>query len=157
MSTAKWLLLALLAMPAVELAVFVAVAAAIGLGAAFALLVGTSVLGGLVLRYAGGAHIDRYRATLGENRIASLQADSSGFLTLVAGILLLLPGFITDLAGLVLLIPPLQQWLGKTLLRTIERRAQAASGNAVVDLKPGEWHQVPEERLSDRRDSERKP
>ena len=152
MITAKWLLFALLAMPAVELAVFIVVAAAIGLGPAFLLLVGMSLTGALVLRYAAGGHIERYRATLGKNRIASLQADASGFLTLVAGILLLMPGFITGLMGLMLLIPPLRLWLGKTILSTIQRHAQTAGGgDGVVDLKPDEWRQVPEERLTDQR------
>jgi UPF0716 protein FxsA len=151
MSASKLLLLVLVGMPVAELTAFVAVAAVIGLLPAFALLVGTSLIGGLVLRFAGGTHIDRYRATLGENRIASLQADASGSLILIAGILLLLPGFITDLLGLILLLPPLRHWLGGFILRRIERFAQTSPGNTVVDLKPGEWRQVPEERIPDQR------
>lgn len=157
MSGAKWLLLALLAVPVAELAVFVLVAAAIGFGPALALALGTSLVGALVLRYAGGAHIARFRAAKGAGRLAGVQADAKGFLTLLAGILLLFPGFITDLLGLVLLIPPLRRWLGAALRGVLDRRAPAARADAVVDLKPGEWRQVPEDRLADQRDSNRNP
>ncbi len=151
MSAAKLVLLLLLAMPVAELAVFIVVAATIGLGPAFALLIATSVAGGLVLRYAGRAQMSRFRTAWGEGGAAAIGLDSGSFLTLLAGILLLLPGFITDLLGLMLLVPRLRQWIGKTATGAMGRHGRAASADPVVDLKPGEWRQVPEGRLADRR------
>ena len=150
MNVAKWLLLALLALPLAELAVFIAVAATIGFGWALSLLLAGSLAGGLVLRHAGGSHIARVRAAMGEGSFTALQADSSGSLTLLAGILLLIPGFITDIVGLLLLIAPLRRLLGAALLG----RAPPARSDGVVDLEPKQWHRVPDPALPNRRSNE---
>ena len=151
MNVAKWLLLALLALPLAELAVFIAVAATIGFAWALSLLLAGSLAGGLVLRHAGGSHIARVRAAMGEGSFTALQADSSGSLTLLAGILLLIPGFITDVLGLLLLLAPLRRALGVLLgLKPAPARA-----DGVVDLEPEQWHQVPDAALTDRRDNQR--
>ena len=65
MNVAKWLLLALLALPIMELAVFIAVAGAIGFLWALALVAATSLAGAMVLRHAGGNHIARVRVAMG--------------------------------------------------------------------------------------------
>ncbi len=152
MNVAKWLLLALLALPVMELAAFVAVAAQIGVLAALVLIGATSFAGVLILRHAGGSHIARMRVALGEGGFTALQADSSGSLILIAGILLLIPGFITDALGLLLLLAPLRQGLSAEL-----RRGTPARADGVVDLPPEEWRRVPDPELPDRRhDSERR-
>ncbi len=109
MNVAKWLLLAVLALPFLELAAFIAVAEAIGFLWALALIAATSLAGAMVLRHAGGNHIARVRVAMGANSFTSLQADGAGALTLLAGILLLIPGFITDALGLLLLLAPLRR------------------------------------------------
>jgi UPF0716 protein FxsA len=139
---AKWLLLAVLALPFAELAAFVAVAATIGFGLALLLLVATSVAGGLVLRHAGGMHIARVRSALGTGSFTALQTDNTGALVLLAGILLFIPGFITDAIGVLLLLAP----LGAALRRgPPPRRA-----DGVLDLEPEQWHRVPEQSLPHR-------
>ncbi len=147
MNVAKWLLLALLALPVMELAAFVAVAAAIGLLGALVLVGATSLLGALILRHAGGSHIARMRVALGEGSFTALQADGSGGLILLAGILLLIPGFITDALGLLLLTAPLRQALSAAV-----RRGQPARADGVVDLPPEQWHRVPDPELPERRE-----
>jgi len=151
MNVAKWLLLALLALPLAELAMFIAVAATIGFAWALSLVLAGSLAGALVLRHAGGSHIARVRLALGEGSFTALQADSSGFLILLAGILLLIPGFITDIAGLLLLIAPLRRALGAAL----RRGGSTAPGDGVVDLEPEQWHRVPDPALPDRGRNER--
>ena len=146
MNVAKWLLLALLALPVMELAAFVAVAAEIGLLGALVLVGATSLVGVLILRHAGGSHIARMRVALGEGSFTALQADSSGGLILFAGILLLIPGFITDTLGLLLLLAPLRQGLGAAV-----RRGGAPHVDGVVDLPPEDWRRVPDPELPDRR------
>ena len=150
MNVAKWLLLALLVLPLAELAVFIAVATAIGFSYALTLLLVGSLAGALVLRHAGGSHIARARVALGTGNFTALQADSTGFLTLLAGILLLIPGFITDIAGLLLLIAPLRQALGAWL----RGGAPAPRRDGVVDLEPEQWRRVPDPVLPDRRDND---
>ncbi len=153
MNVAKWLLLALLTLPFMELAVFIAVTESIGFLWALGLLLATSVAGAMVLRHAGGNHIARVRVALSEGGFTALQADSAGTVTLLAGILLLIPGFITDILGLLLLFAPLRQALGRLL--GLRRKATPTDG--VVDLAPEQWHQVPDAALPDRRGNEREP
>jgi UPF0716 protein FxsA len=151
MNVAKWLLLAVLALPIMELAAFIAVAEAIGFAWALTLVLATSLAGALVLRRAGGSHIARVRVAMGAGNFTALQADSRGFLILLAGILLLIPGFITDVVGLLLLVAPLRQALGAALGRSTPPRR----GDGVVDLEPKQWRRVPDPALPKRRDNER--
>ena len=146
MNVAKWLLLAFLALPLAELAVFIAVASSIGFAWALILLLGTSLAGGLVLRHAGGSHIARVRVALNQGSFTALQADSSGGLILLAGILLLIPGFITDTVGLMLLFTSL-----------FRRGFPPPQPNGVVDLEPEQWRHVPDPMLPNRPEDEQKP
>lgn len=143
MNVAKVLLLALLALPVLELVVFGAVAAAIGFGQALALLLAASLAGALLLRHAGGNHVARMRVAMAEGSFSSLTADATGGLVLLAGILLLIPGFITDAAGLALL---LVSFFGA------RRAAPPPRADGVVDLEPEQWRRVPDPALDDRRD-----
>jgi len=156
MNVAKWLLFTLLALPLAELAVFIAVASSIGFAWALLLVLASSLVGALMLRHAGGNHIARLRVAmgqgLGEASFTALQADGSGGLIVLAGILLLIPGFITDIAGLLLLIAPLRRGLGAMF-----RGGQPpARDDGVVDLPPEQWRRVPDPALPDRREDERK-
>ncbi len=151
MNVAKWLLLAVLALPAMELAAFVAVAAQIGFMPALLLVGATSFAGGLILRHAGGSHIGRVRMALGEGRFTALSADSSGSLILIAGILLLIPGFITDTLGVLLLAAPLRQLAGAAL----RRGSPPAAPDGVIDLPPEQWHRVPDPELPRQRDDDK--
>jgi UPF0716 protein FxsA len=151
MNVAKYLLLAVLALPAMELAAFIAVAAAIGILPALALIAAGSFAGLLLLRHAGGNHIARVRVALDEGRFTALQADGRGGMILLAGILLLIPGLITDVLGLLLLLPPLRGALGAAM----SGGGAAPRADGVVDLPPDEWRRVPDPALPDRRDNTR--
>ncbi len=143
MNVAKYLLFVLLALPVMELAAFVAVAAQIGSFATLVLAGLTSLAGLAILRYASDRHSDRIWMVLGEGSLKALRADGSAGLTLLAGFLLLIPGFITDALGLLLLAG---QALGAAL-----RRGEPASADDVVDLPPEDWRRVRDPELPDRR------
>jgi UPF0716 protein FxsA len=155
MNVAIWLLTALLALPLAEIVVFVLVAVWIGFAWAALALFTTTLAGALILRHSGGAHIARVRTVLGPQRVTALEADGPGTLTLLAGILLLIPGFITDAIGILLLVPPLRRGLGVLLLRAFTSAAPKREG--VVDLDPQEWRQMPDAKLRDERDRQRGP
>jgi len=145
MNVAKWLLLALLALPLAELAVFIWVASQIGFALALMLVLAGMVAGGLVLRHAGGSHIARVRVALDQGSFTALQADGRGGGILLAGILLIIPGFITD--ALALLV----------LAGTVFRQSRPpARGDGVVDLEPEQWQRVPDPVLPDRRGDDNK-
>lgn len=145
MNMAKWLLIALLALPLAELAALIVVIVALGLLWAVALQAASSLAGLMLLRHAGGAHISRVRTAVGQASVSALSADGTNSLTILAGILLLVPGFITDLAGLALLLG--------TMFRS---GAQNPPGDGVIDLPPEQWHQIDDPALTDRRGDDHK-
>ena len=151
MNMAIWLLIAVLALPLAEIVLFVLVAIWIGFLWALLAVAATSLIGALMLRVGGGAHVERMKTVMGPQRVTALQSDSAGTMYLLAGILLLIPGFITDIIGLLLLIAPLRRLLGALLLKAFVV-GEARQRDGVVDLNPGEWRQVPDTQLRDERD-----
>ncbi|HZP70087.1 MAG TPA: FxsA family protein [Pseudolabrys sp.] len=145
MNVAKWVLLAVLALPILELAAFVAVAAAIGFGWALSLILGGSLCGAFILRHAGRARATRMRVAMEQGFVTALRTEASGGLTLLAGILLLIPGFITDVIACLLLVGELYR---------ARAGAPRRHNDGVVDLAPEQWHQVPDPSLPDRRKDE---
>ena len=148
MIVAKWLLLGVLALPLLEAAVFIAVAAALGFFQALGLLILSCVAGLMILRHAGGNHIARIRTAMNQGvNFTALQADGSGMLILLAGILLLIPGFITDALGLLVLLVPL--W--RALNGALGGGAPPARTDGIVDLEPEQWRRVDDPVLPRRR------
>jgi UPF0716 protein FxsA len=107
----------------------------------------SSVAGFLILRHAGGNHIQRVRVAVGNGNFAALRTDSAVGPILLAGILLLIPGFITDLLALLLLVPPLRRLAATGL----DAFSAPRDRDDVVDLAPEQWHQVPDPSLPDQR------
>ena len=141
MSPAKWIALAILALPVAEIIVFVAVVREIGWLWALALMFATSFVGVWVLKDAGRGRVARLRVAVADGVITAAEADGPGMLTVLGGLLLVLPGFLTDVAGLALLLPPVQELLRARLRRAVERRDHAAP-SAVVDLEPDQWRRL---------------
>lgn len=137
---AKWIISAILLLPLAEIVAFVVVAAIIGLGWAVLLMVATTLAGVAVLRRAGRGRIARFRVAVADTDVAGIEANTGGFLTVLAGLLLFLPGFLTDLIGAALLLGPVRRWCGRTFRRWVRRRN--SSDRSTIDLAPGEWRQV---------------
>jgi UPF0716 protein FxsA len=133
----KWIIIAILLLPLAELGAFILVAAILGLGVAFLLMLATTLAGFLVLRQAGRGSIARFRVAVADSDVAGFQAHTGGFLTILAGLLLFLPGFLTDLAGAVLLSRTFRRWV---------RRRQPGD-RSTIDLAPGEWRHLPDREL----------
>ena len=141
----KWIIIAILLLPLAEIAVFVLVAVFAGFVWALFLTLLTTLAGFAVLRHAGRGKIARFRVAVADTDVAGIQANTSGFLTVLAGLLLFLPGFLTDLIGAVLLIGPVRRWCGKTFRVWIRRRNPG--DRSTIDLAPGEWRHVPDREL----------
>jgi UPF0716 protein FxsA len=147
---AKSIIAAILLLPLAEIVAFILVATLVGIGAAFLLMLATTLAGFLVMRRAGRGGIAR---AMSDTDVAGIQADPASFLTVLAGLLLFLPGFLTDLIGVALLIGPVRRWCGRTLRLWVRRRTPA--DRSTIELAPGEWQQLPERELphkSDHRD-----
>jgi UPF0716 protein FxsA len=147
MSLVKWAIFGLLALPLAEVVVFVAVAVKIGFLAALALTVLTSLAGMAVIRSAGRGEVGRVRSALGDRVITGVELDGRGFLTVVAGFLLLMPGFITDVLGALLLLGPARRLIHAALRRAVGRTEHRPAAPGVVDLAPDQWRHVPDERI----------
>lgn len=98
----------LLAIPLLEIAVFVLVGQQIGVLATLGLVLATAIGGSILLRVQGFGVMARIRKTMDEGRMPGRELVH-GFMILIAGILLLTPGFVTDTLGFLLFIPALRE------------------------------------------------
>jgi UPF0716 protein FxsA len=136
----KWIIVAILLLPVAEIAAFILVAAIMGLTWALGLMLVTTLAGFLVLHRAGRGRLARFRVAVTDSDVTGIEANTGGFLTVLAGLLLFLPGFLTDLIGAVLLIAPVRRWCAATFRLWVKRSER--SDRTVIDLAPGEWEQV---------------
>lgn len=143
MSFGKSILIALLGLVVAEAGLFLLVARIIGGLNALLLLLATSVLGGFILARIGRKLAAKVAAAMAGGDPVSAQVAPSSFAAVLGGSLLVLPGFLTDLAGLLLLIPPLRRRIAAALPMRWTRQQ-----DDVVDLKPEEWHSIPEARIA---------
>ncbi len=102
-----WLFLLFVAIPILEIALFIQVGGFIGLWPTLAIVVLTALIGTLMVRSQGFLAMERLRRAIGsgEDPVGPI---AHGALILVAGVLLLTPGFFTDAVGLSLLVPPVR-------------------------------------------------
>ncbi len=96
------LLLLLLAVPLIEIALFIQLGGAIGLFATLVIVVLTALLGAVLLRTQGLHVIQNLKLIISSGGDPTEQIVH-GVLVFSAGLLLLTPGFFTDAVGLVLL------------------------------------------------------
>lgn len=101
------ILLAFIAVPLIEIALFIQVGGLLGLWPTLALIVLTAMLGIGLLRIQGFATLQRARASM-DRREPPVREVFEGLLLFVAGAFLLTPGFFTDACGFLLLVPPLR-------------------------------------------------
>ncbi|WP_374299276.1 FxsA family protein [Paracoccus sp. (in: a-proteobacteria)] len=102
-----WLLWLFVALPIIEIALFIQVGGLIGVWATLGLVIGAAVLGMAVIRSQGAHAWLQAQRSLAELRDPS-RPLAHGMMLMIAGLLLIVPGFFTDIAGLLLLIPPLR-------------------------------------------------
>ena len=93
-----WLFLAFLAVPLIEIALFVEVGGMIGLWPTLAIVVLTAVIGTWAVRSQGLLAIERLRGSF-QHLDDPTEPLAHGAMILVAGALLLTPGFFTDAVG----------------------------------------------------------
>ncbi|TMK11975.1 MAG: FxsA family protein [Alphaproteobacteria bacterium] len=155
MSLVKWTLIGLLVLPAAELFAFFLVAALIGWLWAAGLFIATSILGALLLRRFGRADLDRLRTAFARDGIRALHLETPGMATMLGGILLIFPGFITDLLGAALLLPTVRRWAAAKLATFARSSRRTPRDDRVLELEPGEWHQIPDRGRRRRRKSKR--
>lgn len=116
--------LGLLLLAVAEIAVFVAVVHALGVGWALLIVAGSSVAGLALLRREGIRGWRAFRAATEAGRPAGAQVSNS-LVGLLGALLLAVPGFITAAAGLLLVLPPGRIFARRAVERATERRVSS--------------------------------
>ncbi len=125
------LVLALLLFPLLEIAGFILVGDAIGVGPTLLLIVASAVAGVLLLRSNGVDTLRRAQARMDRGEPPVREAFD-GLCLALAGLLLFIPGFLTDLLGLLLFLPPVRGWLfGRMNIMTVGRPGGPGGGFGV--------------------------
>lgn len=167
MRTTLPLPLLFLALPLGEIVVFGLVVEWLGFWVAFGLVLATSAIGLLIVRQQGFGLISKV-SEISRSGLAPKGGVGGNLITMLAGLLLLIPGFITDLVGLLLLVPPVRRMLfGKatpfkaevfsrgtyTESYSFHRDGEQNRSDDVVDLDRGDFQRNPSSagRLGDRR------
>ena len=150
----------LLVWPLAEIAGFVLMGHLVGLWGTLGLVIGSAVIGALLLRMQG-MHLLRQLSAMGRQGQMPGRELVNGGMMVVAAILLLLPGFLTDILGLLLLIPLVRNviWsqVGRRfvvvrpgrdeVMRTRPREPSAApqdkTAGPVIDLEEQEFRRDP--------------
>ena len=112
-------LLSVLALPLIEIALFIVIGQSIGLLPTLLGIVLTGLIGALVLRWQGIATLREMQIRLQRGEMPARQMGDAMLIGL-AGLLLLLPGYFTDLIGLVLLVPWTRELIYRLLARNLK-------------------------------------
>ena len=128
-----WLFLAFLAVPLIEIALFIQVGGLIGLWPTLAIVVLTAVIGTSLLRKQGAAAMSNLRRSFSDLDDPA-EPLAHGAMILFAGALLLTPGFFTDAVGFALLMPPVRL----AMFRYISKRVTVARFEMGAGMGPGQ-------------------
>ncbi len=122
--------LAVAAWAVLEIWLLTLVAGAAGGWTVFALLAGGVVAGSYVIKRAGRRAWQRLTQSLQTPGAAPAPETGGGnALTMLGGLLLMVPGLLSDVAGLLCLFPPTRALLRRTVGRRLERAGGAGPGS----------------------------
>ena len=141
------ILAAFIAVPLIEIGLFVQVGGAIGLWPTLAVVLVTAMAGTALLRRQGLDALARVQQSM-EKGEAPLEPVFDGFCLLAAGMLLLTPGFFTDAIGFALFIPPLRHALLGLIAARVQVHGHASAHHSgrnsahVGDIIDGDWQDI---------------
>jgi len=121
MIRSKWLWAALFLVPAVELFGFILVSSYLGAPKTLLLLLFTSIIGLLMMRFEGKKVLQDSRQQMQEGRVPG-RTMLDGLCIFFGGLLLILPGFVTDIIGFSLVFPMTRPVYRAFLLKWIEKK-----------------------------------
>lgn len=143
-----WLFLALVALPLIEIALFVQIGGMIGLWPTLAIVLVSALLGVFVLRAQQWQAPHELRAALERSRDPAAPIAHSA-LRMVGAMLLIAPGFFTDTLGLALQVPALRVLLLRRMLRHVQvvhpGRGPTRRGPVPGDVIEGEYEVTEDE------------
>lgn len=132
-----WVFALFLAVPLIEIALFVTVGGWLTLWPTLAIVLATGVLGAFLVRWQGMGVLRDIQAAGGTGDPLSPLAH--GALILIGGFMLMLPGFFTDTLGFLLMIPPLRRVLIGFLARRVRFDGIVTRGFGAQRPPAGDW------------------
>lgn len=102
-----WILIAFVAIPLIEIALFIQVGGFIGLWPTLAIVIVTAILGSSLVRSQGARELSKLQGSFSTLNDPT-EPLANGAMILFAGAMLLTPGFFTDAVGFALLVPPVR-------------------------------------------------
>lgn len=130
-----WVLLVILAVPLIEIGLFVVIGGAIGLWPTLAWVVISAGLGIILLKgmeMIGVSSLSRDMGEFSDTR----SPMAHRIMVLLAAVLLILPGFFTDTIGLLLLIQPVRRFAIWLVAKRLRVATVVRTKGVVID---GEW------------------
>lgn len=154
-----WLFIAFLAVPLIEITLFIQVGGLIGLGWTLATVIITAIIGTWLVRSQGAQALGQLRTSFSDLKDPT-EPLVHGAMILFSGALLLTPGFFTDAVGFALLVPGIRQALYTAIRARVNVQSFGTPGQgqgpnararpADGDVIEGEYTEISEEERKSR-------
>lgn len=132
-----------IAVPLIEIALFIQIGSLIGLWPTLATVVATAVIGTWLLRQQGFTVLKQAQESAARNELP-LEPIIHGVFLLAAGLLMLTPGFFTDAIGFALLIPPVRLAIAHGIWSRIKDNVHVVTpGMGPSPRQPGNGYEHP--------------
>ncbi len=119
-----WLFIIFIAVPLIEIGLFIQVGGWLGLWPTLAIVLLTAIAGTALVRSQGAQALAQLKASFDDLRDPT-EPLAHGAMILFSGALLLTPGFFTDFVGFMLLIPGVR----RAVLRELKKRVNVQTVN----------------------------
>lgn len=149
-----WLLIAFIAVPVIEIALFIQVGGFIGLWPTLLIVILTALAGTYLVRSQGRLALSQLQSSFNDLRDPT-EPLVHGAMILFSGALLLTPGFFTDAVGFALLVPAVRQAAFKAIRARVKvqgfgtpgpgRRPDPHGPRSGGDVIDGEFIELPDD------------
>ncbi|MCD6646532.1 membrane protein FxsA [Vibrio cholerae] len=129
------LLFLFIAVPVIEIALFIQVGGVLGVCPTIALVLLTAIVGASLVRSQGLQTLLTVQQRLAQGQLPAQQI-LEGVMLAVAGVLLLIPGFFTDILGMLVLLPAPRAYFAKQLMSRVVVGNIHASGAGFEQPNP---------------------
>ncbi|MEM9755217.1 MAG: FxsA family protein [Pseudomonadota bacterium] len=137
-----WLLILFIAIPLLEIGLFIQIGGFLGLWPTLGVVVITALAGTALVRAQGAGAMDRLRRSM-ETLDDPSEPLADGAMILLSGALLVTPGFFTDAVGFALLVPQVRHWVFRRFAaRLVAHVAPRPGGPGRDGVIEGEFEDV---------------
>jgi len=117
------LLVLFIAVPVIEIALFVAIGERLGIVTTLVIVVATALIGSVLVSRQGSGALSNIQTAIARGEMPGKEL-AHGAMILVAAVLLITPGFLTDVVGFLLLVPAVREAIRRIGERRFRNRVQ---------------------------------